>query len=145
MLIFYLYVFSPRYCFQSSDILLPSSEPKKHNIEKEHDALEKYYNDVKVATEQVYDNNYVTTQRIKIINSTVPKDLVFTQISIDNKTLTIQALSKTRSAISDLQYNLNNLGFIENTYISGIGERNAQGDYSFSISCTLKEVGNNEN
>lgn len=95
-------------------------------VEKEHDALEKYYNDVKVATEQVYDNNYVTTQRIKIINSTVPKDLVFTQISIDNKTLTIQALSKTRSAISDLQYNLNNLGFIENTYISGIGERNAQ-------------------
>ncbi|MBI6101802.1 PilN domain-containing protein [Clostridium perfringens] len=114
-------------------------------VEKEHDALENYYNDVKVAIEQVYDNNYVTTQRIKIINSTVPKDLVFTQISIDNKTLTIQALSKTRSAISDLQYNLNNLGFIENTYISGIGERNAQGDYSFSISCTLKEVGNNEN
>ena len=35
--------------------------------------------------------------------------------------------------------------FIENTYISGIGERNAQGDYSFSINCTLKEVGNNEN
>ena len=101
-------------------------------VEKEHDDLEKYY-------------NYVTTQRIKIINSTVPKDLVFTQISIDNKTLTIQALSKTRSAISDLQYNLNNLGFIENTYISGIGERNAQGDYSFSISCTLKEVGSNEN
>ena len=60
-------------------------------VEKEHDALEKYYNDVKVATEQVYDNNYVTTQRIKIINSTVPKDLVFTQISIDNKTLTIKA------------------------------------------------------
>ena len=95
-------------------------------VEKEHEDLEKYYNNVKVATEQVYD-------------------LVFTQISIDNKTLTIQALSKTRSAISDLQYNLNNLGFIENTYISGIGERNAQGDYSFSISCTLKEVGNNEN
>ncbi|MDM0475862.1 PilN domain-containing protein [Clostridium perfringens] len=114
-------------------------------VEKEHEDLEKYYNNVKVAKEQVYDNNYVTTQRIKIINSTVPKDLVFTQISIDNKTLTIQALSKTRSAISDLQYNLNNLGFIENTYISGIGERNTQGDYSFSISCTLKEVGNNEN
>lgn len=114
-------------------------------VEKEHEDLEKYYNNVKVATEQVYDNNYVNTQSIKIINSTVPKDLVFTQISIDNKTLTIQALSKTRSAISDLQYNLNNLGFIEDTYISGIGERNAQGDYSFSISCALKEVGNNEN
>ena len=73
------------------------------------------------------------------------KNINYYQGEIDNKTLIIQALSKTRSAISDLQYNLNNLGFIENTYISGIGERNAQGDYSFSISCTLKEVGNNEN
>lgn len=114
-------------------------------MQEEQDDLEKYYTNVKAASEQVYDNNYVNTQRIKIINSTVPNDLVFTQISIDNKTLTIQALSKTRSAISDLQYNINNLGFIENTYISGIGERNAQGYYSFSINCTLKEVGNNEN
>lgn len=114
-------------------------------IEKEHNTLEKYYNNVKVAAEEIYSNDYVNTQRIKIINSTVPNDVIFTQINIDNKTVTIQALSKTRSAISDLQYNLNNLGFIDNTYISGISERNAQGEYSFSVSCTLKEVGNNEN
>lgn len=114
-------------------------------IEEEHSTLEKYYKNVKAAAEQISSNDYVNTQRIKIINSTVPKDVVFTQLSIDNKTLTIQALSKTRSAISDLQYNLNKLGFIENTYISGIGERTSQGEYSFSINCTLKEVGNNEN
>lgn len=114
-------------------------------IASEHSTLEKYYTNVKAASEQICSNDYVNTQRIKIINSTVPNDVIFTQISIDNKNLTIQALSKTRSAISDLQYNLNNIGFIENTYISGIGERNAKGEYSFSISCTLKEVGSNEN
>lgn len=114
-------------------------------INSEHSDLEKYYTNVKEASQQILSNDYVNTQRIKIINSTVPKDVVFTQISIDNKNLTIQALSKTRSAISDLQYNLNNLGFIENTYISGIGDRDTKGEYSFSISCTLKEVGSNEN
>lgn len=115
-------------------------------IEKEHDILEKYYKNVDEATNQIYSNDYVDTQRIKIINSTVPKDVVFTQISIDNKSLTIQALSKTRSAISDLEYNINNLEFVSDAYISGIGERNGQGDYSFSISCNLKEVeGSNEN
>ncbi|WP_300350568.1 PilN domain-containing protein [Clostridium sp.] len=115
-------------------------------VKKEHDTLENYYNNVNEASNQIYSNDYVNTQRIKIINSTVPKDVVFTQISIDNKSLTIQALSKTRSAISDLEYNIKNLGFVSDAYISGIGERNSKGDYSFSISCTLKEVeGQNEN
>ena len=88
------------------------------------------------------ESENIPNSPIKVLEENISDESID---NIDNKTLTIQALSKTRSAISDLQYNLNNLGFIENTYISGIGERNAQGDYSFSISCTLKEVGSNEN
>ena len=108
-------------------------------IKKEHYTLENYYNNVNEASNQIYDNNYVNIQRIKIINSTIPKDVVFTQVSMDKNNLTIQALSKTRSAISDLEYNIKNLGFVSDAYISGIGERNTQGEYSFSISCNLKE------
>ncbi|HAX72923.1 MAG TPA: pilus assembly protein PilN [Firmicutes bacterium] len=85
----------------------------------------------------VNSRDIITTQRLDLISSTLPSDVSFGSLSITNTTITMQATSKSRTAIAEVQHNLKALDFISDVYIGAISGTDS---YSFSLNCVVKDV-----
>ena len=96
--------------------------------------LNQYDQELNVLVDNITSRDLITTQLLNQISSTIPSDVTFSGLSINDTTITMQASSQSRTAIAEVQYNLKQLSFIKDVYIGSIS---AEAPYSFSLSCTI--------
>jgi Tfp pilus assembly protein PilN len=105
------------------------------------ETLSKYENKLADVAGSVEKNDIVTDDLLNDISSTIPSDVSFKSFKIEGYDLTISAVSHTREAVSEFEHNLKGLSKIKSVHIININNGSAVGeDYSFDITCVLKEV-----
>ena len=98
------------------------------------ESLNQYDQEVTIVVNNINSRDFVTTTLLNQISSTIPSDVTFSSLSINDTTITMQANSESRTAIAEVQHNLKQLPFIADVYIGSIS---AEAPYSFSLSCTV--------
>ncbi|WP_085829503.1 PilN domain-containing protein [Clostridium massiliodielmoense] len=120
---------------------------EKEQGERNLKILKDYYKLVSSAEGSVNKKDYINTDLIDDISSTVPKSVSFQNITVSDKTVTIQGTSQTRVSVGELEHNLKELGIFEEVHVPDISENsNDENSYSFNfnISFKLKEGKTNE-
>ncbi|WP_143316169.1 PilN domain-containing protein [Clostridium sp. HBUAS56017] len=104
---------------------------------------------VKTASLNLYDQDFtelataiksrevIDTDLLNALSSTLPSEVCFTSIDVQKNKIKIIAEATRRSAIGELEHNLNSLKNVQNVYVSKIVET---GVYSCEIECSLKDV-----
>lgn len=98
------------------------------------EVLNQYDQELSVLVKNITSRDLITTQLLNQISSTIPSDVTFSSLSINDTTIMMQASSQSRTAIAEVQHNLKQLPFIADVYIGSIS---AEAPYSFSLSCTV--------
>lgn len=98
------------------------------------EVLDQYDQELNILVDNIMSRDLITTQLLNQISSTIPSDVTFSGLSINDTTITMQASSQSRTAIAEVQHNLKQLSFIKDVYIGSIS---AEAPYSFSLSCTI--------
>ncbi|MGL4338361.1 MAG: PilN domain-containing protein [Turicibacter sp.] len=81
----------------------------------------------------------VSVDILNKLSSTLPSDVSFKSLTITNGSITIQAVSKSRTAIGEVQHNLKALDIIDDVYIGGIsGMGGLEDEFTFDLRCVLK-------
>nr|WP_245160047.1 PilN domain-containing protein [Clostridium beijerinckii] len=103
--------------------------------------MSKYESRVSDVSNSIVKNDIVTDDLLNDISSTIPSDVSFKSFKIEGYDLTISGVSHTREAISEFEHNLKDVSKIKSVHIININYGSAVGeDYSFDITCVLKEV-----
>ena len=107
------------------------------DISRKTDILSRYNEGLVDINNALDTRAVVSTELLNMLSSCLPSQVTFNSISIDNKQISIQAVSSSRPAIGELENNLRKLENIQDVYIGGIsGTEN----YTFDIKCVLKDV-----
>ncbi|NFI94673.1 PilN domain-containing protein [Clostridium botulinum] len=115
------------------------AEAKKVNNEIE--ILTKYDSALNDVLGKVNSRNNVSDLVLTSINSTIPSQISFKTLQINNDILIIQGISSSRDAVGEFQHNLKELSIINDVFVNSIDIDGAlEGNYSFDIKCILKEV-----
>ena len=140
--------------WNSTNIILLSNKIKNYNekleqsdikekiskwdeISKENDILTRYDKELSIIVDSVKTRGVVTTDLLDKLSATLPTEVTLNSINIANAEISIQAVSTSRIAIGEIEYNLKKLDNIQDVYIGGIsGDEN----YTFDIKCVLKDV-----
>ncbi|MBE6052850.1 MAG: PilN domain-containing protein [Clostridium sartagoforme] len=110
---------------------------KWDEISKENDILTRYDKELSIIVDSVKTRGVVTTDLLDKLSATLPTEVTLNSINITNTEISIQAVSTSRIAIGEIEYNLKKLDNIQDVYIGGIsGDEN----YTFDIKCVLKDV-----
>ena len=110
---------------------------KWDKISKKDNILKRYDKELSNIVDGLKTREVVTTGLLDRLSSTLPTEVTFNSISINNTDISIQAVSTSRVAIGEIEHNLKNLNNIQDVYIGGIsGDEN----YTFDIKCVLKDV-----
>jgi type IV pilus assembly protein PilN len=111
------------------------------SINKQIDLLNQYESALTNVVVSVKDRDNVSDSLLSAISSTLPSEVSFDSFSISNNTIAISGVSKNRTAIAELQYNLKKLSIMSDVYVNSIDTQSAvDGEYSFDIKCVLKGV-----
>lgn len=134
--------------------IVDSPETKKKlaeidNLKKKQEILNKYYNGVYSINNSVEKRSIISSELMRQICSVIPQKVSFKSISIDGGSIQISGTAESRTSIAELQYNLKLLDFVDEVQIPNIsgnsqsnGKQEANSStYSFSLKCTLKDVG----
>lgn len=119
---------------------------KAQKLNKKIKIMNKYYKNVQLVCDTVDTKAIVDSNLLYDISTCIPKEISFKTMSVDSLSIEIQGLSKKRVAIAELTHNLKNLNNIQDVHVSTINSENGSinGNYSFSLKCTLKGVDKNE-
>ena len=105
------------------------------------DVLNKYESSLSDVSKAVAKNDIVTDNLLNDICGAIPKDVSFKDFKIEGYTISIKGVTHTRTAIGEFEHNLRELPEIKNVQVDKIAKSNTVGeDYSFEITCVLKEV-----
>lgn len=110
--------------------------------------LSKYLEGVNIIWKNVDESSIVSGEIITNISKNIPKEVSFKSMSIDVGSISIQGVSKSRTAIAELEKNLKGIENIERVHIPNINSgqnKDSNQEYSFSLSCSLKGAEKNEN
>lgn len=107
------------------------------DISRKTDILSRYNEGLVDINTALNTRAVVSTELLNMISSCLPSQVTFNSISIDNKQISIQAVSSSRTAIGELENNLRNLENIQDVYIGGISGTES---YTFDVKCVLKDV-----
>ncbi|MBN1059893.1 PilN domain-containing protein [Clostridium botulinum] len=122
----------------------PEIKQKYSEVEKinnEIDILTKYDSALNDVLGKVNSRNNVSDLVLTSINSTIPSQISFKTLQINNDVLIIQGISSSRDAVGEFQHNLKELSIINDAFVNSIDIDGAlEGNYSFDIKCILKEV-----
>ena len=99
--------------------------------------LEKYDLGVSEISSAIDSRHVITKDILDKITSTMPSDITFNNISITSDSITISAVSKTRTAIAEVQHNLKELDIIGDVFIGSISGDGTTDQYSFDLDCKL--------
>ena len=113
-------------------------------VMEKHKLLKEYEEKFQGIYTSIYKKDIFNTDFIVKVSSTIPEKVYFQSINASNETLTINGVSEDRVSIAEFLYNISQCPFVKEASISNITE-NAQREYSFGISCLLKEGEINEN
>lgn len=103
--------------------------------------LKEYDTSLMDVAKSIGERDNVSTELLISINSTLPSETVFKNMSVVNNTVAIQGTSTNRKSIAELQHNLKELSNMDDVFVSSIDNSGAvQGEYSFEIKCVLKDV-----
>lgn len=125
----------------------------KENIEKLKEAerqqdklkiLEQYKQKVSPIADFIESSGNINSYLINNIYISIPKDVYFKSINMDNNNIQIQGQGSRREDIAEFQYNLKDTNLFENIFVSNISQSEG-GKYIFNLKCTLKDVGIDEN
>jgi type IV pilus assembly protein PilN len=116
------------------------------SLNKKYSILNDYFKEVDTVFSDITERNIVNSNILYNISKSIPKEISFRTMSIDGNMVQIQGVSKSRVPIAELEHNLKAIYSIEEVHVGNINlEGNIpEGDYSFSIKCTLKGVCNDE-
>jgi Tfp pilus assembly protein PilN len=120
---------------------------KAEELIKKQEIMNKYFDGVKVIYGSVESINTVSSSLIHSLTSKMPKGISFKAMAIDGQTVQVQGTSNSRTAIAEFQYNLKSLPIISEVSVSSIAggiDKSTNGEYTFSLKCTLKDVEKNE-
>ena len=106
-------------------------------ISKSGDILTKYDNGLNDIIGALESREVVTTDLLNKLSSSLPSQVTFNSINIDNKEINIQAVSTSRVAIGEVEHNLKVLNNVQDVYIGGISGEEI---FTFDIKCLLKDV-----
>ena len=108
-------------------------------VNKTIEILGRYNTAITSVTSEVGTRDLVSTELLNSISSTLPTAVSFNNINITPGNVSISAISKTRTAIAEVQHNLKELPQIESVYIGSISDEE-EGEYAFELKCVLKGV-----
>ncbi|KFX57566.1 PilN domain-containing protein [Clostridium botulinum] len=110
-------------------------------VNNEIEILTKYDSALNDVLGKVNSRNNVSDLVLTSINSTIPSQISFKTLQINNDILIIQGISSSRDAVGEFQHNLKELSIINDVFVNSIDIDGAlEGNYSFDIKCILKEV-----
>jgi type IV pilus assembly protein PilN len=128
-----------------NELKRPGIEEKvkiSEEVNRQLEALTSYEKDLNIVTKSIDQNNVVSNQLLDAISSTVPKNVNFKSMNINNEIINIQAVATNRQAVAEIEHNLRRLSEIKNVYVETIsGNESVQGEYSFNIKCYLNGGG----
>lgn len=88
----------------------------------------------------------MSSELLRSINSTIPKEVSFKTITVEENVITFKGVSKNRQGIGELQYNVKQLDIVENAQVGSISSDDVGNEsYTFDLKCTLKDVDVDEN
>ncbi|WP_252237984.1 MULTISPECIES: PilN domain-containing protein [unclassified Clostridium] len=110
-------------------------------VNNEIEILTKYDSALNDVLGKVNSRNNVSDLVLTSINSTIPSQISFKTLQINNDILIIQGISSSRDAVGEFQHNLKELSIMNDVFVNSIDIDGAlEGNYSFDIKCILKEV-----
>lgn len=116
------------------------------DINKKMAIVNNYNSGIDIVKDNIDKKDMITSNLLNSINSKIPKEMSFTNISIEENKVSFQGVAKSRQDIADFEYGLKNLDFISDTHVGSITvDESKPGTYKFDLKSTLKDVGNNEN
>ncbi|WP_315068346.1 PilN domain-containing protein [uncultured Clostridium sp.] len=102
--------------------------------------LKKYDTAVNDVSNAVKKRDNVSDSLLIDISSTVPSQISFKNLQIEDNVVTIKGVSSDRSAVAELEHNLISLSRMQNVYVNSIDTGTVKGEYSFDIKCVLKDA-----
>lgn len=113
---------------------------------KTYNILSDYNKELEIISSGIVNRKIVNSKLLFDVSSSIPKEISFKTMSIESNTVSIQGISTTKVAIAELTHNLKAVNALTNVHVGNINLEGdvADGQYSFSVKCTLKDVNNNE-
>lgn len=91
----------------------------------------------------IIDRTIIDTKIVDQINSTIPQGANLKSLSVQDGVITMNVVSKSEKEAADMKYNLDKLPIVKKSHIPSISSDFATPpEYTFSISCEMKEVYN---
>lgn len=116
-----------------------------NEVNKKISVLQKYDKGIDGINSDINRKNLISSYFLNKINSKTPKDISMTSITAEDGKLNFVGTSKSRQDVGDFENGLKNIEFIDDVQVSTINEDlEKQGNFTFNIKCTLKDVENNE-
>lgn len=86
-------------------------------------------------------NDIVSDELLVDICNAMPGDISFKDFDVEGYDVNINGTTHTRAAVGEFEHNLRGLPEIKDVHVNEIAKTNKVGeDYSFKITCILKEV-----
>ncbi len=120
---------------------------KAEELIKKQEIMNKYFDGVKIIYNTIERRNVITSKFMQSLTSTMPQGVSFKSMIIDAQTAQVQGTANSRVAIAELEYNLKALPMTSDVHVSIISaaeDKSGNGEYGFSLKCTLKDVEKNE-
>lgn len=125
--------------YNSSEIQTQLKEATTVNDKLE--ILTSYEKSLSDIVKAIKKNDIVNEKLLVDISSVVPAEISFSGWKTENYEITMKGVSKSRSAIAELEHNLKQLPQFKYVHINSIKNGDTVGsDYTFDITTVLKEV-----
>lgn len=113
--------------------------------EKKLAIMNQYYGIVTNISDGLNNKDFIGSKLINKINSCVPDGVYFKVMTLEASGVQLQAEGKDRDAVAVFERSLRNLDIVKDVHIANINSSSTEnGNLTFSINCTLKEVDNHE-
>lgn len=104
-------------------------------------SLKEYETALTDVSKKAIERDNVSDSLLLDINSTIPSEVSFQNLTITDNVINIKGVSTNRRAVAELKHNLSSLSRMQNVYVNSIDTSGSVlGQYSFEVKCVLKDV-----
>lgn len=130
------------YISNLSEKELESEFTESERLSNNFNLLVKYDEELSEILSKIEKRNNVSEKLLSSIVSTVPKEISFEKILVENNMVIISGSAGNRVCVAELKHELSSLPNFEYVHVNKIVENNSSSlEYSFEIKCLLREVG----
>lgn len=125
--------------YNSSEVQIPLKEAE--TVNGKLDILTTYEKSLSKIVKSIKESDLIREDLLVDISSSIPGDISFTGLTTKNYELSLSGISKSRTAIAELEHNLRELSQFKYVHVNSINSSDTSGSsYSFEITAVLKEV-----